>query len=410
MDDRQCGSSTPKTKFSGCRSSVDRSHGVREVRGSIPRTPTKIRCERSESRILRDNASECWRYANSRRPDQNRNMARSTKQASQGGPHLDCWHYLDYRDGKHDKYFAEWKYFNFTQPGLAGYIVYYILSPEKQTSISGGRLLIRAFKNNASFGSIKRIPVDRIQCDNVSADIIMDGAEIVEKNPYLYEIRGNIDDISWTLDYQQKTPTIEGFQNLNAGFLRWERANWLVEMPGAKVSGEIRKGKEVFRINGLGYTDTNWGEMIPLSSRWEWGQCNDEKLSFTFGMLYGIRKIKKAYFFFSAGNRTMALEDTQCHVEHTEWVKDKNTGLRMPSRSSFTFRDKDYVVRFSSRLIQNDILGLKFSSLLPKVVVSEQLVQYRGAIEKNGVPIHKFEETGFREWTTRTWKNVPLLF
>src|SRR3989304_8768273 len=103
-------------------------------------------------------------------------MARSTKQTSQGGPHLDRWHYFDYRDGKHDKYFAEWKYFNFTQPGLAGYIVYYILSPEKQTSISGGRLLIRAFKNNAPFGSIKRIPVERIQCDNVSADIVMDGS------------------------------------------------------------------------------------------------------------------------------------------------------------------------------------------------------------------------------------------
>src|SRR3972149_2501618 len=105
-------------------------------------------------------------------------MARSTKQTSQGGPHLDRWHYFDYRDGKHDKYFAEWKYFNFTQPGLAGYIVYYILSPEKKTGISGGRLLIRVFKNNTSFGSIKRIPVDRIQCDNVSADIVMAGAGV----------------------------------------------------------------------------------------------------------------------------------------------------------------------------------------------------------------------------------------
>jgi hypothetical protein len=351
-------------------------------------------------------------------------MARSTKQTSQGGPHLDRWHYFDYRDGKHDKYFAEWKYFNFTQADLSGYIIYYILSPEKQTGISGGRLLIRVFKNNASFGSIKRIPVDRIQCDNVSADITMDGslreprfgewpnngATIVEKSPYLYEIRGNIDDISWTLNYQQKTPTIEAFQNTNAGFLRWERANWLVKMPEARVSGEIKKGTEVLRVNGLGYTDTNWGEMIPLYSRWEWGQCNDENLSFTFGMLYGIRKIKRAYFFFSAGNSTTALEDVQCRVEHTEWVRDKNTGLRMPSQSNFSFRDKSYLVRFSSRLIQNDILGLKLSPLLPKVAVSEQLVQYRGTIEKNGVPIQKFEETGFKEWTTRTWKKVPLLF
>ena len=337
-------------------------------------------------------------------------MARSTKQTSQGGPHLDRWHYFDYRDGKHDKYFAEWKYFNFTQADLSGYIIYYILSPEKQTGISGGRLLIRVFKNDTSFGSIKQIPVDRIQCDNVSADVTMDEATIVEKSPYLYEIRGNIDDISWTLNYQQKTPTIEAFQNTNAGFLRWEKANWLVKMPEAKVSGEIRKGKEVLRVDGLGYTDTNWGEMIPLSSRWEWGQYNSDVLSFTFGMLYGIRKIKRAYFFFSGGDHTIASEDAQCDVEHTEWAKDKNTGLRLPSQSSFTFRDKDYVVRFSSRLIQNDVLGLKFSPLLPKVVVSEQLVRYHGTIEKGGSLIHQFEGTGFREWTTRTWKKIPLLF
>ena len=45
-------------------------------------------------------------------------------------PHKDRWHYLDFRDGKHDGQYMEWKYLNFTEGDMAGYIIYYALSHE----------------------------------------------------------------------------------------------------------------------------------------------------------------------------------------------------------------------------------------------------------------------------------------
>ena len=61
-------------------------------------------------------------------------------------PHDDRWHYLDSRNEKHTENYVEWKYFNFIQKDIAGYIVYYILDPEKKTEFGGGRLLVRILK------------------------------------------------------------------------------------------------------------------------------------------------------------------------------------------------------------------------------------------------------------------------
>ena len=43
--------------------------------------------------------------------------------AKYAAPHKDRWHYLDFRDGKHDGFYTEWKYFNFIQGDMAGYIM-----------------------------------------------------------------------------------------------------------------------------------------------------------------------------------------------------------------------------------------------------------------------------------------------
>ena len=194
--------------------------------------------------------------------------------------HLDRWHYLDYRDEHHDDHYIEWKYFNFMQDDLAGYIIYYILDPELKTNIGGGRLLVRLFKENAAMGLIKKISVDRIQFDPISANVSMDGATINEKNPYYYDLDGACENISWKLSYQQKTPSIVSFSDINSGLMPWESVNWIIKMPKAHVRGEIQIDKERFVINGTGYSDTNWGEIMPFFLRYEWGQYNDNTISF----------------------------------------------------------------------------------------------------------------------------------
>jgi len=326
------------------------------------------------------------------------------------GPHKDRWHYMDYRDGKHDENYIEWKYFNFIQDGLAGYIIYYILDPEHKSHLGGGRLVARIFKDRSSLGLIKQIDIDKIQFDPVSASVVMDRASIAEKDAHHYEINSGFDDMSWDLSYKQKTPTIDSFSNVNPGLMPWERASWLIKMPRAQVEGSIRVGGKTFSVNGLGYSDTNWGEILPFFSRYEWGQFNDGTFSLVFGVLFRLNKIKSSYFYATIGEEVIPLTNAQCTITHTGWLRDKDTGMKIPSQSIFTLTQGEYRLQFTTKLIQADSPGLQIHRLLPKTVVSEQLVQYDGRISKLGRVLHEFSGEGFEEWSTKTWRKIAVPF
>lgn len=325
-------------------------------------------------------------------------------------PHLDRWHYLDYRDGKHDQNYIEWKYFNFVQKDPVGYIVYYILDPEKKTKLGGGRVMVRILKDGKFYGAIHNINIDSIQFDTISATVTMGNTAISETTPYYYDVKGELDNIAWKLAYKQKVPTIVSFSNTNPGLMRWENVNWLIKMPKAHVEGTICMDNQEFNINSLGYTDTNWGEIMPFFSRYEWGQYNSDKESFVFGVLYGLKNIKSSYFYFVENGRLVSLEGAKCKVDHVRWTTDLATGLKMPSDNMFIFKSKNYTIELSSRLMSYDLLGIKISSFLPKSVVVEQIVEYRGTIKKDGVLTEEFQGLGFEEWSTRTWRKIPILF
>src|SRR3989338_6468072 len=114
-------------------------------------------------------------------------------------PHDDRWHYLESRDERHEGNYIEWKYFNFIQKDLAGYIIYYILDPEKKTKWGGARLLVRVFKDGVLYGSIKKIEMDKIDLDAVSASANMDNAKIIEHDSRHYEIICVSPGTSWDL-------------------------------------------------------------------------------------------------------------------------------------------------------------------------------------------------------------------
>lgn len=320
------------------------------------------------------------------------------------------WHYLDFRDGKHDASYIEWKYFNFKQKDIAGYIVYFILDPERKTKVGGARVLARVFHRQKFSGSIREIPIDKVQIDALSASIDMDGAKILEKDQHNYEISGKANNLSWDLHYEQRVPSIDGFKDVNCGLMRWEKANWLVKMPRARVKGIIKTDNKTIKIDTVGYSDTNWGEFLPFLSRYEWGQYNDGKISFIFGILYKLLKTQNTYFYLIINNEVVRLESPKFSIKHKKWGTSGNNGIRVPLESKFIARDKQFTVRFTSKLINSDLMGLKISGLLPKSVVSEQIVEYKGVIEKNGKVIHEFDGLGFQEWSTKTYKEIPIIF
>ena len=104
------------------------------------------------------------------------------------------------------------------------------------------------------------------------------------------------------------------------------------------------------------------------------------------------------------------LENAQCEVEHIEWKEDKTIGIRIPSKNNFFIKSDGYEIKFFTKLIYSDSPGMKVHPLLPKVVVSEQIVEYEGVVSKNGVILHGFNGRGFQEWSGKTWKEVPVSF
>lgn len=338
-------------------------------------------------------------------------MIEDSKQKNPTEPHDDRWHYLDFPEKKHSRNYFEWKYFNFTQEDLSGYIMYYIIDPERKTTIGGGRLLVRVLKDGKIYGTIKKISMDRISLDSISAGIKMDGAEVVEHDPFHYKLHCNLPDIAWDLTYKQDIPSIESFQGLNTGLFKWEKNNWLIKMPKAEVLGNIRIGEENFKIKSLGYSDTNWGKIIPLFSKYyEWGQYNDESFSLVFGIIYGLRKIKYTFFYFAIGKHIISMENAECTVKHTEWKKDENGKFKIPSKSSFMVENEEYEINFNTILLHSDSPVMKVKPFLPKIVVSEQIVKYEGTVKRNNKIIHQFKGTGFEEWSSKTWKKVSVVF
>jgi hypothetical protein len=326
------------------------------------------------------------------------------------GPHDDRWHYFDFPDDAHHRNYFEWKYFNFTQGDIEGYIMYSLLDPDGKTGQSGGRLLVRILRGNEVFGTVRKIDINDVEIDPLTASIRMDNAKITEENPHHFVLDADFEDMAWNLEYKQSVPTIESYQNIHTGLARWERLSWLIKIPKAKVTGNIRIGENNFQINALGYSDINWGEVLPYFSSHEWGQYNDDSFTLVFGLLRSWLAPKSAYCYFAIDKKVVSLRDARCEVKHTEWIKDKFIGNKIPKESKFVFAGSEYEVEFHTTLLHYDTPGMIIHPLLPKVFVSEQIVHYKGTVKKNGKLIQSFEGKGFQEWAGKTWKKVAVAF
>jgi hypothetical protein len=122
------------------------------------------------------------------------------------------------------------------------------------------------------------------------------------------------------------------------------------------------------------------------------------------------KKIEFSYVYVVLGEHLVELENTSCEVEHLEWHEDEDIGIKIPIKNRFLIKNEEYEIEFFTKLLFRDNPGMKVSSLLPKVVISEQIVEYEGTVKKNGVIVHEFKGHGFEEWSGKTWKKIPLPF
>ncbi len=262
-----------------------------------------------------------------------------------------------------------------------------------------------------SFGGIQKIPTGNIVLDSLDADIDMNKGKIIEDNPHHYRVSGMLKDISWNVVYTQAAPMIEPFTNINPGIMRWERINWLVKMPRARVDGTIRIAGEKFNIEGTGYSDTNWGEIAPLVSLYEWGQYSENGFSFVFGYIHKLVGFSLGYCYIILDGHVVELKNPKFSIRHTAWTRDISVNMRIPEKTEFIIEGSNVSLTFSAELMHHDILALKISHVLPKSVLLECVVRYRGILTQAGHVVAEFNGVGFYEWSTRSWKrNFSLVF
>ncbi|MDP3965780.1 MAG: hypothetical protein Q8Q13_03205 [bacterium] len=323
-------------------------------------------------------------------------------------PHRDRWHYLDFSEDKHKYAYFEWKYLNFIQGDMAGYIMYIVIDPEHKTSIGSGRLMARVYQGGKYHGGVIKVPMEKIQFDTSTASVTMDRARLDEKTPHNYVITGDVNNVSWNLEYLQSTQTIESFQKTNFGIMPWENSSWLVKMPRARVAGLISINGGEIPITAIGYTDTNWGEWLPLFSRYDWGQFNDENISVAFLLAYKWGRISQSFVYVEINHEVIVFESPTLRMLERKWGTDGITHIRMPTTSSFEITGGPYTLNCSYAPIFTDMIAVKVSSLLPKPCVAEQVSRFNGTLKKNGKTIYSFSGLGFSEHNINTWKNTEV--
>ncbi len=321
------------------------------------------------------------------------------------------WHLKKSPDNLLKASYIEWKYFNFSAPSVSGIFVYAIFDPLNITSIGGGRMVARIFRDKKIFGGAKRISMKKISASDSSAEIKMDdfGSIAVNKNNYV--IKGKLGGVSWNLKYSPLAQPIRGFSNLGLDFLNLEKASWEIKMPKAKVSGTVKIGKKRFSVRSFGYTDANWGNFIPITAKFNWAQYNDGKISIVAGETESMeirgKKIGRwTKIYVTFGRQKIAFLGKNVSIKRDKWMTIPGTNMKAPSIASIQAENKQYALRLEARSLFSDPIRFEMPFSLPfRPVILEQPAIFAGALfKKSGSslkPVCKIKRKGFMECTLR---------
>lgn len=320
----------------------------------------------------------------------------------------DRWHYRDYIASRHKKYFIEWKYFNLRQNRMFMFISYGINDPENKSGYGNANIHVRVYMDGKTYGGIYFFDLKEVRfSDNNSNFKTGENSIAVNKNNYI--IKGKAKDIQFQLKYIPKLKPIFDIHDSKAGSLKWEKMNWLVQMPQAKVNGWVRiEGKKI-KIDCNGYHDSNWGEWILVEGMWNWLQCNGKDINIDIGEVYNKNEGEIVVEF---KNQPIIFKKDQYGLKHTVYEKD-STGVKIPSTTVIEASNEKYRLELTVTKKINQCLHFKIPVFfLPDYYVDEQIAKFEGKLFMNNEVVAKINNIGFREYTTKAypwllkWKNM----
>ncbi|MEK7123520.1 MAG: hypothetical protein AAB851_01345, partial [Patescibacteria group bacterium] len=301
-------------------------------------------------------------------------------------------------------------------PGWSGIIAYVVFDPLNFTGLGGGRVIARFFKDGKILGGSEKFKPEKTELSSQNAAAEIGGNEIL-KTGGGYGLRGKIGGVEWNLDFKAELDPIFAFKNAGFDPLNLEKVSWLIEAPFAKVSGKIALGKTKIPISASGYCDSNWGNFLPLASRFNWGQFNGEKISVVFGetenLELGSRKIgRRGEVFVIFKGKKIRFSSEEFTVKNSGWsasggektgrLSEKVFGERkMPKITLVEAQNEKYKLRLAIEAKMTDPIYLD-TPLLLKPTVIEQLSFFEGELFKKtsrrDILLAEISGAGFKEY------------
>lgn len=330
------------------------------------------------------------------------------------------WHINDYPDNILKAGYFEWKYFNFVSPECSGIIAYLVFDPLNFTGLGGGRVIAGIFRNGKISGGSGKFKPEQTELSSRSASAEINGSagggEIL-KTPGGYDLRGKIGGVEWNLNFKAKAAPIFAFNNAGLDPLNLEKASWLIEAPFAEVSGKIALGKTKIPVFASGYCDSNWGNFLPLASRFNWGQFNGEKISVVFGetenLELGNKKIgRRGEMFVIFNGEKIRFSGEEFTIKNSGWSASGGEktgrltekffgGRQIPSLTFIEAQNAKYKLRLAVKAKMTDFIYFD-TPLFLKPTVAEQLSFFEGELTKKTgrkeVLLAKISGEGFKEY------------
>jgi hypothetical protein len=347
------------------------------------------------------------------------------------------WHCAEPCGGKLDQLYLEWKYFNIFDDRLRAMFSYVLPDPGQNEQTSAPFVYSRIYRSGCPhiFRSTE-YQYGEITFDDKSIDLTCDSETfIVQESEDVVRIRANLGDVSWDLKYERAgLPIIHNFRKkdvsprlFGASLKRLlpEVLDWQIMLPRARVTGTITIEGTTHAVDTFGYSDSNWGEWIPVDPMWSWGHCSGLLDGETYALMIGdIRNRERCGEVYlaleGAGVTSFDKQAAEYRLRASSWKFDEDMGTLTPWRHDLVAKNEagdELEVRIEVQV--DDVFHVPLPTmLLPDFLISQQQCCYaaRGTLKGRRVAFSSsgfYEHTGryhdkyFPAFATRLWNKYP---
>ena len=330
----------------------------------------------------------------------------------------DAYHFARETDAQHAFSYAEWWYFNLSDPaqGLDLAMTYAVLDPANVSGTGVSAVTAIAYTPAGRFTETDVFPTTAFHASDQQADVVIARGSPLSLNyvdvlgDNLYRVVGSIEQqhrISWNLLYLRRRDAWLTIDRQHVGRLPWEHMSWLPYMPAALVTGDVVIDGRRYPLNAArGYHDHNWGEWLPFDVVWNWAQYAEPGLDFAVG---DFPNGGPGIVGLAVGNERTAFSKDQYAVVHADWQYDAVNHVLYPT-TTWIVAQNDRTTAIVALGARGTIPVLPPPEVpLPLVpVIYEQNADVLGWLwEKNDVGdwtfVRAFGGRGFNEYTAVTF-------